>query len=320
MVSHFYRTGPGMGQRKTLWLAAVILPLSLLATFLLAAGQGTEGKFFHGQEATLYYEIRGEGKGTPLVVINGGPGVDHPYMLSTLHSSSALDELARERLVVVYDQRGVGISPGLQPGQSCTVADQVADLEALRAHLGYQRLNLLGHSFGGYLAMAYAARYPERIERLVLCDSAAAKFADTVFLFARVFPETSERLEAIAITDEETKWASFMEYFSMLFYSPDNRDRYLAAVTAINANPAVGDMLHKDMEQLDFTPELANFRFPTLVMTGRFDMNVAPSVAYAIHKRIPGSTFVVFEKSGHLPFYEEQGRFVATVSGFLSGG
>ncbi len=308
------------GQRRTSVAVVIIFLLCHFTAWRVSAAWGAEGKFFRGEEATLYYEIRGEGKGTPLVAINGGPGVDHPYMLSTLHSSSALDELARERPVVVYDQRGVGLSPGLQSGQSCTVADQVADLEALRAYLGYQRLNLLGHSFGGYLAMAYAARYPERIERLVLCDSAAAKFADTVFLFARVFPETSERLEAIAITDEETKRASFMAYFSMLFYSPDNRDRYLAAVTAINANPAVGDMLHKDMEQLDFTPELANFRFPTLVMTGRFDMNVAPSVAYAIHKRIPGSTFVVFEKSGHLPFYEEQDRFVATVSGFLSGG
>ena len=167
--------------------------------------------------------------------------------------------------------------------------------------------------------MAYAARYPQRIARLILCDSAAPRFADTVFLFARVFPEISERLGALAITDEETKRTAFMAYFSMLFYSPDKRDRYLAAVTAINANLAVGDMLHKDMERLDFTPELANFRFPTLVMTGRFDTNVAPSVAYAMHKAISGSILVVFEESGHLPFYEEQGRFVRTVSAFLSG-
>ena len=305
--------------KRTTPVVTITFLLSLFVLRPASAGWGEAGRFFHGEEATLYYERLGGQGDMPLLVINGGPGVDHGYMHSTLHASSALDELALERPVIVYDQRGVGQSPALRAGQSCTVADQVADLEALRAHLGYEQLDILGHSFGGYLAMAYAARFPERISRLILCDSAAPRFADTVFLFSRVYPETSERLEGIAITDEETKRASFMAYFSMLFYSPANRDRYLAAVTSINANIAVGDMLHRDMERLDFTPHLATFRFPTLVMTGRFDMNVAPSVAYAIHKALPDSRFIVFEKSGHLPFYEEQERFVVTVREFLSG-
>lgn len=283
-------------------------------------GQGQEaGKFYQGENATLYYHVRGAETGTPLLVINGGPGVDHGYMHSTLHAVSALDELARDRPVIFYDQRGVGKSPALQLGQTCTIADQVADLEALRDYLGYQRINILGHSFGGYLAIAYAARYPERIERLILCDSAAPRFADTLFLFAAVFPETHEQMVAIEIIDEATKKASFMHYFSMLFYSPKNRDTYLAQVTEVKANTEVAAMLLEDMEELDFTPVLATFGFPALVITGRFDMNVAPSVAYAIHKAIPGSRFVVFEESGHLPFYEEQEGFVRTVRRFLSG-
>jgi proline iminopeptidase len=126
-------------------------------------------------------------------------------------------------------------------------------------------------------------------------------------------------MEAITITDEATKKANFMNYPSMLFYSSKNRDAYLAKVTAINLNTQVGDALWKDMEKLDFTPELAKFRFPTLVMTDRFDINIAPSVAYKIHKAIPNSKFVVFEQSGHLPFYEEQKEFVRLVEGFLSG-
>lgn len=287
---------------------------------LPALGQKFDsGNYFPGQGATLYYEIGGAKTGTPLLVINGGPGIDHTYMHSTLQPSSALDEVAQDRPVIFYDQRGVGRSPTLTAEQSCTVADQVADLEALRAYLGYQRINILGHSFGGYLAMAYAALYPEMIERLILCDSAAPKFTDTIFLFENVFPETHERMEAIKITDEASKKAAFMYYFSMLFYSAKNRDTYLAEVTTINANIAVGDSLRNDMETLDFTPELPKFCFPTLVMTGRFDMNVAPSVAYKMHKAIPGSKFVVFEQSGHLPFYEEQESFVQTVKRFLMG-
>lgn len=296
-----------------------ILLFCQLMVFPAWGGPLEAGKLFQGQEATLYFAIRGAEDGTPMLVINGGPGVDHGYMLSTLHPSSALDELGKDRPIIVYDQRGVGKSPPLEAGQSCTVADQVADLEALRAYLGFERIHLLGHSFGGYLAMAYAARYPERIERLILCDSAAPRFADTLFLFSAVFPETHEKMMAITATDEASKKASFLHYFSMLFYSPTNRDAYLAQVTEINANSEVAGLLFKDMEGLDFTPALATLGFPTLVLTGRFDSNVAPSVAYAIHKAIPGSQLVVFEKSGHLPFYEEQESFVRTVRQFLSG-
>lgn len=291
--------------------------LWLLSTFPASAENVQSGNLFEGRGATLYYEIRGAKTGIPLLVINGGPGVDHTYMHSTLRPSSALDELSRDLPVIFYDQRGVGKSPALRTGQSCSIADQIDDLEALRAFLGYPRLNVLGHSFGGYLAMAYAVRFPERVEKLILCDSAAPRFSDTIFLFDKVFPETSERMAAIKVTDEETMRASFMQYFSMLFYSTSNRDTYLAKVTTIDANNAVAATLLKDMEQLDFTTELSKFRFPTLVMSGRFDMNVAPSVAYAIHKAISGSRFAVFEQSGHLPFYEEQEKFVQTVKGFL---
>ena len=63
---------------------------------------------------------------------------------------------------------------------------------------------------------------------------------------------------------------------------------------------------------------MPKFKFPTLVVTGRYDFNVAPSVASAIHKAIHGSEFAVFEKSGHLPFCEEVDGFVARVQAFLA--
>jgi proline iminopeptidase len=126
-------------------------------------------------------------------------------------------------------------------------------------------------------------------------------------------------MEAIKVTDEAREKTAFMYYLSMLSYSAKNRDTYLAKITSINVNNEVGDTLWKDMEKLDFTPELLKFRFPTLVMTSLFDMNVAPSVAYKIHKAIAESRFVVFEQSGHMPFYEEQEKFVQTVKRFLFG-
>jgi len=79
----------------------------------------------------------------------------------------------------------------------------------------------------------------------------------------------------------------------------------------------VNESVEHDIQRFDLNPELRKFKFPTLVVTGRYDINVAPSVAYKIHKAIAGSKFVVFERSGHLPFFEEPEPFVRAVEGFL---
>ena len=77
--------------------------------------------------------------------------------------------------------------------------------------------------------------------------------------------------------------------------------------------------INRDLQRFDLNPELPKFRFPTVVMTGRYDINVAPVVAYKIHKAIGQSTFVVFDRSGHMPFYEEPDKFAGVVQSFLSG-
>ncbi len=76
-------------------------------------------------------------------------------------------------------------------------------------------------------------------------------------------------------------------------------------------------MLWTDAAQFDLGPELAKFELPTLVTTGRYDANSAPVVAFKIHKAIAGSHFVVFERSGHLPFFEEPDTFLHAVDSFL---
>ena len=90
------------------------------------------GQVFQTKEVSLYFEVIGSGNSTPLVIANGGPGFDHTY----LRISDAWDRIAQNRRVVFYDQRGNGRSSPITPGQSCTLRDQIEDLEALRAHLG----------------------------------------------------------------------------------------------------------------------------------------------------------------------------------------
>ena len=294
--------------------------VQLFLTFFIALpalARDENGTTFQGRAATIYYEVFGSGNATPLIVVNGGPGFDHTYE----HVSSAWDVLAKKRPIIFYDQRGTGSSPATKD-QTYTLADQINDLEDLRAHLGADRIELLGHSWGGYLVMAYAAQHPEHISHLIIVDSAAPKFKDTIFLFESVFPEGIERQQRVNFAEEmgdkKAEDTDLREYFSMLFYSAQNRDKFLATVSPGVYKKDINEAVEKDIERFDLNPEIRKFKFPTLVITGRYDMNVAPVVAYKIHQAIPGSQFAVFERSGHLPFFEEPEEFVRVMEQFLA--
>lgn len=311
-----------LGRLAGLILISLVSVLTLGAP-ALADPRAEKGHTFQAPGATLYVEVLGSG-GVPLVVVNGGPGFDHTYEhVAMPGTTSAWDTLAKKRRVVFYDQRGNGRSGALKPGQSCTLADQIADLDAVRAHLGAEQIDLLGHSWGGYLVMAYAARHPERIRHLITVDSAAPRWTDTVFLFKDIFPEGQERADGLAfgdaMGDKAATDASVREYLTWLFYAPEKRDAFVGQIGSSVYNKAVNEALDHDVQRFDLNPEIRKFRFPTLVITGRYDINVAPSVAWKMHKAIAGSQFLVFERSGHLPFYEEPEAFVRAIEAFLSG-
>ncbi|HEX7183654.1 MAG TPA: alpha/beta fold hydrolase [Thermoanaerobaculia bacterium] len=305
--------------RFSVFRAAGIALLGIALALPLRAAHEEAGKTFAAPGATIYYEVLGGGPGTPLFVANGGPGLNHAYF----HVSGVWDRLAKTRPVVFWDQRGNGRSDALKPGQSCTLADQIADLEALRAHLGYEKIDLLGHSWGGYLSMAYAARHPERIAHLVLLASAAPRMQDTRFLFEDVFPEIVEQRKALAyainLGDEAAVEADLRAHRSMLFLSPEKRDAFLAATPTFTYRRPVQQAILADLARYDLNPELPKLRMPALVATGRYDINVAPAVSYRIHKAIPGSRFVVFERSGHMAFIEEPEAFQKVLEEFLAG-
>src|SRR5215510_13976004 len=104
-----------------------------LAAPLTAAAPPEKGQTFQAPGATLYVEVLGDAPGVPLIVVNGGPGFDHTYEHIALPgTASAWDVVAKKRRVVFYDQRGNGRSSPLKADQSCTLADQIEDLDAVR--------------------------------------------------------------------------------------------------------------------------------------------------------------------------------------------
>ncbi len=303
-------------------ILAFVVVCALLLVPAPAQAQQEHGTTFQAPGARIDYVVFGSGTATPLFVANGGPGFSHRYLLV----SDAWKMLGRTRKIVMWDQRGTGRSGPLKPGESCTLADQINDLDALRAHLGYDKIDLLGHSWGGFLAMAYAARHPEHIERLILLDSAAPRWKDTIFLFRDVFPDVTAREDSYGFVADlhekdsaAARDAATRLYLSMLFYSPRHRDEFLARTKGLKEYYKVNRLLNRDIARFNLNPEIRKFGFPVLVACGRYDMNVAPVIAYRMHREISGSQFHVFEKSGHMPFFEQPAKFVSVVNEFLSG-
>jgi proline iminopeptidase len=291
--------------------------MSLTASFAFAHEIGV----VHTPEVDIGYETFGSlGPALPVIAVNGGPGLSHAYMLV----NDLWTKIAEHRLVVFYDQRGTGASKRLQPGAPQTMAAQIADLDAVRAKLGLDKPALVGDSYGGMLAMAYAAAHPEHVGKLILSDSAAPSWNSMVHLLPQTFPDIEEQDEAeqkrLGDTTEAAARAGLLNHFKMIFYSPAKRDAYLTKMGDLGFEPAIGEAVAEATKDLDLTPSLAGFTgFPTLVLSGRYDMNVAPLTAWRIAHAIPNAKIVFFEESGHLPSYEEPEKYRAVLDGFLDG-
>ena len=104
----------------------------------------------------------------------------------------------------------------------------------------------------------------------------------------------------------------------MIFYSPELADRYLRnAPAGLGLAPGVGEAVSNAIARLDLTSQMAQFRFPVLVLQGRYDLNVTTDVSWAVAHNIPGAQLVIFEHSGHLPYYEEPDKYASVVDKFL---
>jgi proline iminopeptidase len=282
----------------------------------------------HSDQINIAYETLGRpGTALPVIAINGGPGLTHAYMVQ----NDVWERLAKGRLVIFYDQRGTGASKVLpSPSQhdgvpatlSQTMSAQVADLEAVRQTLGLAKVALVGDSYGGLVAMAYTAAYPLHVAKLVLSDSPGPNWKSIVHLLPEVFPDIHEedekQMQSLGPKTEAAARASLRDHFRMIFYSPEKRDAYMNHMGDLGFEPEVAEAVSQATADLDLTPKLASFHVPTLVINGRYDMNVAPLTAWRLAQMIPDAKVVFFEHSGHLPSYEEPEKYIEVLQDFLN--
>lgn len=267
---------------------------------------------FEHDGATLWYDE--DGSGVPLVALHGGLGMDHTYL------RRALDRLGPGIRTIYLDLRANGRSGGEAAGM--TMARLAADVEALCAHLDLDRVAVLGHSYGGFVALQLALDHPERVSHLLLCDTDShGPDDDAVFAGMRRLGLEPDLLGAFDTPIETTE--DLLRVFDVvepayLPHSPAGTAREgLAGTIARAEGSAAGE---EALAGWDVDHRLGEIGCPTLVLHGVDDFLFPTEAPRLLAERIPDARLRMFGTSGHLPFVEEPEAFLDAVRGFLLTG
>ncbi len=300
-----------------------MIAISLLfALFSLSCGdpRTTEEGFFDVNGTRLFYKTMGSGE--PIVVLHGGPGFDHRQFLPYIWG------LAEHNKVFLFDQRGTGLSSGPVDASSISIDNFIADIEGIRVTLGIEKMNLLGHSWGGILAMYYGIRHPENLKTLVLASTSASfeSFAEMRANYeADRLPEDAALMQEIySSNDYQNGDPQAVEKFWRVYFKPYFPDQSLAAKmdlqftenTIKNANDVAGHIFASTGE-FDLHADLQSIHCPTLVIHGASDP-MPVKYAEMIHASISGSELVIVEGAGHWLFVDATDEFVSSVRDFLA--
>jgi len=288
--------------------------------------------FVDANGVLIYYKAVGQGP--PLVLLHGGPGATHDYLLPYVLP------LGRQNRLIFIDERGSGKSEKLEDTSAYTVENMVEDVEAVRTALKLGKIALLGHSCGGVLAQAYAFKYQQNLTHLVLCSTfhSTSKMNE---VFRRIkknmAPELRQRIEVMEkaglfghgkeyekrrYTSEYMIAAWGEGYFPYLYQNrPDPSYDPLTQGFAWDVYYEMWGMrgeflIDGNLKSVEYSDRLPSIKVPTLITVGDHD-ECAPSLSEEINKAIAGSKLVVLPKSGHMTFVDQPDIFVRTVNDFL---
>lgn len=273
----------------------------------------------------IYYDIAGmqlapEGQGfverPVLFMLHGGPGGDH--LRYKQHSL----ELAEVAQLVFVDYRGCGRSKKTKQ-KDYTLENNIEDLEALRQHLGLEKISILGTSYGGMVAQGYAIRYPHRLEKLILVVTAPSY---------RFIEEAKQKIAKIGTPKQiaicKQLWeGSFKnlkqlnQFFKLMdpIYSISKKSKKMAygRSATIWSFEALNEGFAGYLRRFDFIPKLKKISCPTLVLAGQEDWITSPVQSKVIAKHIPRATLKIFKKSGHSVAVDAHKPYIAAIKKFL---
>ena len=286
------------------------------------------------QGVLLYYKT--VGRGSPLVIVHGGPGASHDYLLPNLYS------LASHYRLIFVDERGSGRSPRLEDTTQYTAEKMADDVEAVRAALQLGKIALLGHSYGGVVAQAYAFKYQATLSHLILGSTFSSTRELNVALarMKTAMPAAKrERLEALEkaglfgkgepwehgrYPEEYVKLAWGIGYFPYLYAArPDaNYDPVLANTSTswdlyrVMWGSHGEFVVDGNLAAVEWVERLPEIKVPTLILVGDHDES-DPAMSREMNGKIAGSKLVVLPDSGHMTFVDQPELFAKAITDFV---
>lgn len=272
----------------------------------------------------LHAVLRGPADLPPLIVLHGGPGLDHTEF------ADYLDPLTDTVRLVLLDERAQGRSDREVPAETWTLGQMAADVSAVARVLGQERYAVFGHSFGAFVALQHAVEHPGAAAATVACCGVgSSRWLEGVPGRLESFgpPELREQVraswESEANVRTEADLARLM-HEQWPWHFADPRDPRIAEYEARleAAGPRYAPEVLRQFSVagyggIEVEGRLDRVGGPLLVLAGRHDRTCPPEAGEVIAARVPGAELHVFERSGHMPFVEEPEAFLGVLRGFL---
>jgi proline iminopeptidase len=255
------------------------------------------------------------GQGYPLLLMHGGPGADHSTLLS-------LRPCADQFTMVFYDHRCNGRSDGA-PVSSMTWENLAADAEALRRTLGFDKWAVLGHSFGGMVALEYALRYPQSLSHLLLMDTCGdsrwVQHNAPEILARRGYSasavQTARRFFNGQLTSRQV-FPAMLKFGRAYYYHPNP----LALVPGFRVKMRPEAQIFGFSQLLPgwtVMDRLSEIKVPTLVLAGRHDFQFPPEHQAMLADGLPDAQLEIIERAGHNAPIERSAEVIQAIRRFL---
>jgi pimeloyl-ACP methyl ester carboxylesterase len=272
-------------------------------------------------DTTLFADLRGPDHLPPLIVLHGGPGLDHHEF------ADYLDPLQDTVRLVLLDMRAQGESDRSAPEDTWTLPQMAADVGAVARALSADRYAVFGHSYGAFVALQQAVSEPGAAAASIVCcgvpdsrylDDIAARLESFEPLHLREQVRASWAGEGSVTT--EADFARIMDE-QMPWHFGDPEDSRIADYTRRSAGRYAPDVLRRFSAAgyggISVISQLGQVKSPMLVLAGRHDRTCPPEASKATAAGVPGAQLHVFEDSGHMPFVEQPDEFLVVVRRFL---
>ncbi|PIQ15410.1 MAG: hypothetical protein COW67_08535 [Flavobacteriales bacterium CG18_big_fil_WC_8_21_14_2_50_32_9] len=314
-------------QKKTIYIVLALLIIGCTTDTnkdnVSSSIEKVEDKNIEINGVNHYFKIIGTGE--PILVLHGGPGLFSDYLISSFEG------LAEEYQFIFYDQRGSGKTDFPKDTSNIAIPNFVEDIEAIRKHFKIDKITLAGHSWGGLLALFYAKKYPDNLNKLILIapgpsNSEYYEKTLTNMQQKRKEEDTKELVRLMMSKDFEKREPKTFKNAIILgdkvnFFNQENAKKMYDLVEFNEENSSkmlhTNSLLERNFFNYDITEGLEVVTCPTIIIIGDMD-NVPFASNQTLQENLKNARIEVIKQTAHYPFFEDNKSFTHIVNDFLN--